>query len=118
MIIQQEAERIRSQHGLDNHGFIRPEQVWWNLTTPVLYEHAVKNEEALIAHKGPLVAFTGKHTGRSAKDKFIVRDSLTDPDIWWGSVNLPFEQDYFDQLHRRVVEYLQARNIYVQDCYA
>lgn len=118
MIIQQEAERIRSHHGLEHHGFTRPERVWWNLTTPILYEHAVKNQEALIAHKGPLVAFTGKHTGRSAKDKFIVRDAVTENDVWWGNVNIPFDQDKFDSLHRRMVDYLQKRNLYVQDCYA
>ena len=59
--------------------------VSYNLDAPLLYEAAIRGGEAEIAHGGPLVAETGVHTGRSPRDKFIVRDEVTDKTIWWDN---------------------------------
>jgi phosphoenolpyruvate carboxykinase (ATP) len=89
-----------------------------NLTTPVLYEEAVRRHEATVAHLGPLVVRTGQYTGRSAKDKYIVREPGSEDRIWWGKYNQPIEPEVLDGLRRRLAAYLQGRNVFVQDCYA
>jgi phosphoenolpyruvate carboxykinase (ATP) len=63
-----------------------------NLSTAELYEHAVRNGEAMISAHGSLVVRTGQHTGRSPKDKFIVREPSSEGKIWWGPVNQPISQ--------------------------
>jgi phosphoenolpyruvate carboxykinase (ATP) len=65
-------------HGLDPQGFGTPSTLHWNLGTGPLVEEAIRRGEGLLAKDGPLVVKTGKHTGRSAKDKFIVRDAGTE----------------------------------------
>jgi phosphoenolpyruvate carboxykinase (ATP) len=81
-----------------------------------LYEYAVKNGEGLIAADGPLVCATGTHTGRSANDKFFVREPGSDAEIAWGSVNRPMEQASFDCLRADVVAALAGRTLYVERC--
>jgi len=90
----------------------------WNLSTPALYEEAVRRGEAVIAADGPLVCRTGQHTGRSPNDKFVVKEPSSADHVWWGKVNRPFDQTHFDLLHRDVASYLEGREVYVQDCYA
>jgi phosphoenolpyruvate carboxykinase (ATP) len=111
-------EHTASDYGLENHGFSNLETVYWNLSTPALYEHAVRNREGLVAHLGPLAVRTGTHTGRSPNDKFVVRDSQTEGDVWWGNVNRAFDPANFDNLHRRMTAYFQQKDVYVQDCFA
>jgi phosphoenolpyruvate carboxykinase (ATP) len=106
-----------SSHGVENHGIRAAKIVRWNYSTPALYEHAVRANEALLAH-GPLVVRTGDHTGRSPNDKFVVREPSSEDRVWWGEVNRPFPRESFDALHRRVCAYLQGRGIFVQDCFA
>ncbi|MCK5877669.1 MAG: phosphoenolpyruvate carboxykinase (ATP), partial [Candidatus Marithrix sp.] len=106
-----------SSYGLDNHGLSNLNDIYWNLNTPALYEHALKNNEGILSHLGPLVVRTGHHTGRSANDKFIVQEDSTKDNIWWGKVNCPISEEKFDELHRRMSLYLQSKNVYVQDCY-
>lgn len=89
----------------------------WNAVTPVLYEHAARRKEGLIAHLGPLVVRTGARTGRSPKDKFVVREPGSEDQMWWEG-NQPFEPEKFDQLHRKVLDYLAGREVFVQDCFA
>src|SRR5205085_2517638 len=71
--------------GADKFGFAGLKAVHWNLTEPALYEHALHSKEAELAYGGALAAQTGVHTGRSPKDKFIVRDTLTDKTVWWDN---------------------------------
>lgn len=110
--------RIFSKYGLDNHGITNVRKVHWNHNTPMLYEHIVNNAEGHIAHLGPVVVRTGVHTGRAAKDKFIVEEEYSRDKVWWGKVNMPFAPERFDMMFRRLQAYLQARDIYVQDCFA
>src|SRR6187551_1613105 len=71
--------------GLAHQGIDTDATLYWNLGTSSLVEHAIRNGEGLLAKDGPLVVQTGKHTGRSAKDKFIVRDAETETNIWWDN---------------------------------
>lgn len=107
-----------STFGIDNHGLGQVSQVYWNLTSPELYEHAIRRDEAQLSHLGPLVVNTGQHTGRSPNDKFIVREPSSEKHVWWGKVNRAFEQASFDRLRQKVIEYLAGRDVYVQDCFA
>ncbi len=117
-MVQQSSEMtINSNYGLENHGLRDLGSVYWNMSTPALYELAIRNREAMLAHLGPLVARTGTHTGRSPNDKFVVKDSDTEENVWWGKVNRPFDPDDFDHLLTQLQAYFRYRNVYVQDCY-
>ncbi len=89
-----------------------------NAETAALYEHAVRRGEAMIAAGGPLVADTGKFTGRSPKDKFIVRDALTEDAIDWGAVNQPLEPHHFGRLQEEMFDAAAERQLFVQELYA
>ena len=108
----------RSGYGLENHGIQNVNSVYWNLSTPMLYEEAIRRREGRMAHLGPLVVRTGHHTGRSPNDKFIVNEPSSVDKIWWGKVNRPMEPANFQTLYRRMLAYLQGRDLFVQDCYA
>ena len=82
-----------------------------------LYEDAIRHGEGLIAAEGPLVVRTGKHTGRSPEDKFIVAEPSSESTIWWGPVNRPISQEHYARLRRRLVDYLADRDLYAQDLF-
>jgi phosphoenolpyruvate carboxykinase (ATP) len=88
-----------------------------NRSTAELYEDAIRAGEGLVAAEGPLVVRTGKHTGRSPEDKFIVREPTSDAKIWWGKVNRPISEEHYDRLRARLVEYCADRDLYAQDCW-
>ncbi len=111
-------EEYRSSYGLENHGFSNLEREFWNLSTPALYEQAIRHHEGVIAHLGPLVVRTGDHTGRSPNDKFIVRETESENDIWWGPINKECSEENFERMHRRMMQYLQNKSVFVQDLYA
>ncbi|HEY0164006.1 MAG TPA: phosphoenolpyruvate carboxykinase (ATP), partial [Sphingomicrobium sp.] len=77
--------------GLDAQGITTSAEIEWNLATAPLVEHAVRRSEGLLAKDGPLVVRTGKHTGRSANDRFIVRNSTSERTVWWGKTNKPMD---------------------------
>jgi len=109
---------LKHKVGLEHHGIRNFKEVHWNLSTPVLYEHAIRRSEGVLSHLGPLCVTTGEHTGRAPNDKFSVQEPSSQENIWWGKVNRSFTVDQFDALYSRVLAYLQGREIYVQDCYA
>jgi len=111
-------KRIISSYGLENHGLTNLGKVHWNHNTPMLYEEIIKNGEGCLVHLGPIAVRTGLHTGRAAKDKFIVEEPQTREQVWWGKINKPFAPEKFDLLFRRLQAYLQGRHLYVQDCFA
>jgi len=114
---QAQAAALKSDYGLANLGLSNLNQVYWNLPTEALYEEAVFRGEGKISRDGPMLVSTGKHTGRAANDKFVVREPSTEGHIWWGQYNRPFSPDKFDELYHRLQGYLQGRDIFVQDCY-
>ena len=93
-------------------------QVFENLTTDELIEKALERNEGIITDKGALAADTGEFTGRSPKDKFLVKDEITADTAWWGAVNQPFEAEKFDALLNKVVKHLGDREIFVRHAYA
>ena len=115
---ESEASALKSDYGLDNHGLGNLRKVYWNLTTEALYEEIVFRQEAKISRLGPIVASTGKHTARSANDKYVVKEASTEENIWWGEHNRPFSTDKFNGLVNRMLGFLQGRDVFVQDCYA
>src|SRR6266567_6091681 len=88
----------------------------FNLSPAVLVEHSIRRNEAKMAANGAIVGYTNR-TGRSPKDKFIVKDETTAHTVAWGAVNAPFEPDKFDALYARVMEHLRGRELFVQDLF-
>ena len=86
-----------------------------DLPTAELVEHAIRADEGVIAAEGPLVVRTGKHTGRSPEDKFIVEEASSRDKIWWGKVNRPISAEHYDRLRARLVTYCADRDLYSQD---
>ena len=103
-------------YGADRFGFKLPSAVHWNLRAPQLYEHALQRHEAHIAEHGPLVADTGVHTGRSPKDKFVVRDANTGPIVWWDNNNA-MSVAHFDALLADFLAHAEGKTLYAQDLY-
>ena len=99
-------------------GFNKVATVHLNLTPAELIEHALRNGEGSLTDTGALMADTGKFTGRSPKDRFVVKDANTEDSVWWGDINIPFAADKFDQLHEKMVAYLADKELYVREAYA
>ncbi|MDX1389430.1 MAG: phosphoenolpyruvate carboxykinase (ATP), partial [Acidobacteriota bacterium] len=89
--------------------------VTWNLSVPALYEATVVEGLGKIASMGPMVVNTAPYTGRSPKDKFVVRDPSIEEKIAWGAVNQEISPDRFEALRERVTGYLRNRDLYVED---
>jgi phosphoenolpyruvate carboxykinase (ATP) len=108
----------RPRHGLDAQGIGTNAAIHWNLITAPLVEHAVRRGEGRLAAEGPLVVATGKHTGRSAKDKFIVRDAETESTVWWGKTNKGMTPEHFAALKADFYAELAERDdLFVQDLF-
>jgi len=107
-----------SRYGLIEHGIRNINIAYWNLGTSQLLEHAVRRHEGLFARGGAYVVRTGQFTGRSPKDKFIVRDASTESTVDWGPVNQPMSDSCFDRLYSKMLAYWQGHDLYVQDCFA
>src|SRR5215210_6402623 len=102
-----------SEHGLEPRARVR-----WNPSTSMLYTHALERREGRLAEGGPLAVDTGRHTGRSPKDKFVVRETASERRIWWGDVNAELPEDRYEGLREKVVAHIGARDIYVVDAFA
>ncbi len=103
---------------LADQGITTHATLFWNLGTAPLVEAAVRNGEGLLSKDGPLVVKTGKHTGRSAKDKFIVRDAETEDSVWWGSTNVPMTPEHFAALKADFFKALGDKDkLYVADLF-
>jgi phosphoenolpyruvate carboxykinase (ATP) len=102
---------------LARHGLHVDGRVLRNPTTSQLYRHALERGEAVIAEGGPLVVDTGRFTGRSPKDKFVVREPGSEDRIWWGDVNAEISEEHFDGLRGKVVSQLERGDVYVVDVF-
>lgn len=112
------AQTRKADYNLSNQGVSNLRLAYWNLTTEALVEEAVFRGEGALVAGGPFVANTGKHTARSANDKFVVRETDSEGNIWWGVYNRPFSADKFEVLYDRMLGFLQGRDAFVQDVYA
>lgn len=105
-------------YGLAHSGIIKTGEVHWNLSPAELIEKSIINQEGSLTSTGALMCDTGKFTGRSPKDRFIVQDSETSENIWWNDINIPFSEENFDKLHKKMVDFLGDKTIYARDAYA
>jgi len=113
-----ELSELVCTYGLEHAGLTNLGSVYWNRSTSALYESAIRQSEAQIAHLGPLVVRMGQHTGRAANDKYVVEDPDTSETVWWGKINAKYAPDRFDRLHKRMCSYLRGKKVFVQDCHA
>lgn len=102
---------------LHEHGIMNPGKVHRNLTTPCLYEFIIRNGEGMLAREGQLVINTAPHTGRSPGDRFIIDEPGSRDAIDWGAVNHPLAAERFDAIRRKMLAFLESRELFVQDCF-
>lgn len=114
----QELELKSAGKSLIGLGIHHASNTHWNLSPAELVEHALKNQEAVLTDTGALMADTGKFTGRSPKDRYIVKDHNTSNTVWWGDVNIPFEEAKFDALYHKMIDFLADKNLYVREAFA
>ena len=105
-------------YGLETLGIINSAAVYRNLTPAQLTEHALRRGEGKLSNTGALVVKTGKYTGRSANDKFIVDTPAVHDEIAWGKVNRPIEKAKFEAIKSKVIAYLQNKEIFIFDGFA
>ena len=104
--------------GLDAQGIATGAEIFWNLTTAPLVEHAVRRGEGQLTKDGALLVDTGKFTGRSVKDKFIIRDATTEETVNWGKVNQPMTAEHWANLKADFLVALKDQEeLYVADLY-
>ena len=107
-----------SSQTLSHHGILNSGTVHWNFGAEPLYEETIRRGLGTMTQGGALTVETGKFTGRSPNDKFIVDEPSSSGDIWWGSVNRPTTLEIYDRLKAKVLAYYQSRDLFVQDLYA
>ncbi|MCZ4224246.1 phosphoenolpyruvate carboxykinase (ATP) [Pedobacter rhodius] len=90
----------------------------YQLSAAELVKEALQNQEGVLASSGALAVDTGKFTGRSPKDRFIVCDEVTENSVWWGDVNIKFSSENFNALFNKITDYLNNKVIYVRDASA
>ncbi|HGY56138.1 MAG TPA: phosphoenolpyruvate carboxykinase [Caldithrix abyssi] len=108
---------VQGQFGLEYLNLHNLNNIYWNLPAAGLYEQIIRRREGLLSHLGPVVVRTGAYTGRSPNDKFIVKEPTTQHNIWWGSVNRPFEESKFAHIWHRLQAYMQGNDVFIQDVY-
>ncbi|MEN3185789.1 MAG: phosphoenolpyruvate carboxykinase (ATP) [Atribacterota bacterium] len=102
-------------YSLENSGIFYPGRVFYNLSISELLEHAIRKGEGIFSSTGALNVLTGKYTGRSPQDRYIVDDSEVHDRIDWGKVNIPVSEEIFERLYANLCAYLQGRDVYVYD---
>lgn len=110
--------RKNTDYELDNYGIKEAGRVYWNLSTPELYEEIARRNEGVLSDHGALIVDTGEHTGRAAKDKAIVREESSQDKVFWGDVNKDFPQDKFNAIKDRMMAHAAGRELFVQDTFA
>ena len=105
-------------YGLEKLGIINASAVYRNLPPAQLTEHALRRGEGTLSNTGALVVKTGKYTGRSANDKFIVDTPAVHDEIAWGKVNRPIEKAKYEAIKSKVIAYLQNKEIFIFDGFA
>ena len=118
--LEQEVANINQEckyptYGLENLGLKNLGCVYRNLSIPQLVECAIVRGEGKLASNGALVVETGKYTGRSPKDRFIVDEPSSRDEIDWNNLNVPISEENFEKLYHRVRAYVQGRDLYIFD---
>jgi len=103
------------ESSLEDYGIINFKTAFWNLTPEELTEHSIKKDLGVLSDTGALVVYTGKFTGRSPKDRFIVEDDITRDAVDWNHINMPLSSENFDKLHKKVLNSLRGKEVYIKD---
>lgn len=101
-----------------DHRSLKNKKIYWNLPPEVLIKKTVILNQGSLTSTGALAVNTGAFTGRSPKDKYIVKDDTTQDSIWWGEVNQPIKPEIFENLYKKVITYLENKDIYIRYSYA
>lgn len=107
---------FNSAQGAETFGFRNLKRVYWNLEAPALYEQSLSRGETRLARGGALLAETGVHTGRSPKDKFVVRDATTENTVWWEN-NGSITPEHFETLLQDFLDHAKGKELFAQDLY-
>ncbi len=99
---------------LKNYG-LSPAKIYWNLKSEILQQITVEKGMGTETDNGTLAVNTGKFTGRSPKDRFLVKDDYTKDKVWWSRINKPISPENFDKLYNEVTNYLSNKDVYVSD---
>ncbi|SHE92309.1 phosphoenolpyruvate carboxykinase (ATP) [Litoreibacter ascidiaceicola] len=108
--------RVNPAQMLDQQGISGLGSVFYNYLEPALVEEALKRNEGTLGKGGSFLVTTGKHTGRSPKDKFVVRTPSVENTIWWEN-NAPMEPQAFDVLYADMIEHMKGGDYFVQDLF-
>lgn len=108
---------FNSSNRVEDAGLVGLRNVHYNLTEPALVEAALRNGEGVLGIGGAFLCETGKHTGRSPRDKFVVREPSVEDTIWWEN-NAPMEPEAFERLKADMFKHMEGRDYFVQDLYA
>ncbi len=109
--------RVNPGYELSEQGITGLGQVYYNLIEPALVEQSLLRGESTLGKGGSLLVTTGKHTGRSPKDKFVVKTPDVEADMWWEN-NPPMDPVAFDRLHADMLEHMKGKDYFVQDLFA
>ena len=107
---------VNPANGADSFGFRGLKAVYWNLAAAPLYEQSLARGESELARGGALCADTGSHTGRSPKDKFVVKDALTEKTVWWEN-NGAISSAQFETLLADFIKHAEGKELFAQDLY-
>jgi len=102
---------------LEKYG-IKNAKINYQLSPEKLHEITVEKKQGVTSASGALAVNTGEFTGRSPKDRFIVKDDVTKDKVWWGNINIPFDSEKFEKLYNKVTDYLSEKEVFVRDSYA
>ncbi len=111
-------EHAVNNQDLDYLGLRNSEEVYRNPTPPELYEHIIKNGEGILTADYAIRILTGKYTGRSPKDRFIVDTPSVRDKVDWNDINQPIDGDSFDRLYQKMTNYMNETPFYVMDVFA
>jgi len=109
--------QITKTISLESYG-IKNAEVKYQLSSEELHKSTIDKGQGVETSNGTLAVNTGEFTGRSPKDRFIVKDSITEDKVWWGDINIPFSSDKFQKLYDKVTDYLSNKEVFVRDSYA
>ena len=115
---EDQAEYRKSKHGLEHIGLKGYRKAYWNLSVEGYYEESIYRNEGIIARHGPLLVASGQHTARAADDKFIVEEETSRDIISWGEYNVPYAKHQFQRIHQRMQDYMEEKDLFVQDGFA
>ena len=106
-----------SNISLDNYGIFES-KIRYNLSVKDLYEISISKNFGRLTDQGVLAINTGKFTGRSPKDRYIVKDNITVEKVWWGDINIAVQESVFDNLYKKIASHLCKKELYVRDAFA